>query len=73
MPSKLRFLVSIRGDEPAAQFLEKLLEAVREDGADVETFHQLGWHALVALGERYGLEVPERARPHGTNRYTANT
>jgi hypothetical protein len=73
MPSKLRFLVALRGDDVYERYLDGLLKAVRKSGVEVETTHQLGEHALAELGSRFGLAAPPRSKPHGTNRYTAGS
>lgn len=69
MAKQTPFLVSLRGDEAYARYLDRLLRKARRAGAPVESLNQLGEYALAVLGERHGLKAPPRARKVGTNQH----
>ena len=72
MPTKNRhpIVVSLRGDARYGRYLDRLLAAVRrENGARLNSRHNLAEYALTVLGLAHGLKSPPRCGPVGQNQH----
>jgi hypothetical protein len=66
MPKQAPHLISLRGDEAYARYLDRLIKALKKQGVMIESHHKLADHALVVLGLSLNLKAPPRMkRPVG--------
>ena len=71
MPSQLPFLINLRAGPEYTRAIARALKAAQARGIQVSTPNELAAVALAELALRLGIVLPPRARPVGTNRYTA--
>lgn len=62
-------VVTVRGNKDYAQGLDRLLKRLQDQGIEVETRHQMAVYALALLASQYGMKLPARSKPLGTNRF----
>lgn len=72
MPSGLPFAYPpIRGTEEYLAALDRAAGAAKARGLIADDSRAaLILHATEALAKKLGVKLPERARPHGTNRFS---